>query len=150
MTRHTGMAILRDAGVSKLYSVTTSLPDGHPTEDTPFDTMHVFLCGITRHEGFWVLDDLIDVAHAITWEDVNESRKAINESLPQSHAIPYLERPTTDGKKKSAVTLCLNGAEVMHFAINRCAAPLERPPHRTPRDCPIVTRCACWSQYRDD
>ena len=39
--------------------------------------------------------------------------------LHKGHSIPYLERPTTDGKNKASVSMDLTAAEMMHLAVNR-------------------------------
>jgi hypothetical protein len=108
----------RDKGVSKLYCVIEALLGGHPLEDIAPDIMHLFMCGITRHEGYWVLADLIGCG-AFTWDQLNAQRKVVNSSLPKGHAVSHLEKPRTENKKKPAQTLLLNGAEVMHYAVNR-------------------------------
>ena len=45
----------------------------------------------------------------------------MNESLPKTHKITYIERPTTDGKAKRSVNMNMTAAEVMHFAMNSVA-----------------------------
>ena len=72
---------------------------------------------VTRTDIFLTLEDLIP--SRLSWEELNEARKAMNLSLPKGHRIPHLERPTTTGKHKSAVNMNLSAAEVMHVTVNR-------------------------------
>ena len=110
----------RAAGVGKLYYPLMGYKSADLLTDLAADAMHIFLCGLTRHEAFLMLDDLIPAC--TTWDAVNAQRKIINESLPKGHAIPLLERPRTDSKKKASISMNMNAAETMHFALNRCSA----------------------------
>ena len=70
----------RDAGVARLYCVMDFMPNGDVTTDLPLDTSHLFFMGTTRQEFYWTVDDLIS-SGTFTWDDLNKSRKTINESL---------------------------------------------------------------------
>tara|TARA_B110000046_G_scaffold178183_1_gene205809 strand:- start:472 stop:816 length:345 start_codon:yes stop_codon:yes gene_type:complete len=111
---------MRDHGISKKYCVMESMADSNMETDAAADAQHLFLLGITRHEEFWLLEDLITTARAFSWEDLNERAQSLNQSLPKGHRLPHLERPTTEGKAKASVNMNLTAAEVMHFAMNRC------------------------------
>lgn len=99
------------------HCVLEHLAGSNMETDACADLAHILLLGVTRSEIFLILDDLIP--SCLSWDELNEARKAMNLSLPKGHRIPHLERPTTDGKRKSAVNMNLTAAEVMHFTVNR-------------------------------
>ena len=57
------------------------MPGSEPTTDASADTAHLFMLGITRHEIFWVLDDLIP--SCFSWDELNAAAK--NLKLPKDH-----------------------------------------------------------------
>ena len=72
---------LRVAGMTKLYFPLMGFKSARLMQDLTADVMHIFLCGITRHEMFTMLEDLIHVGKCFTWDELNEQRKIINKSL---------------------------------------------------------------------
>ena len=58
-------------------------------------------------------------ANVFTWDDLNDRRKVLNQTLPKEHKIPELWAPKSDGKALSGRSLPLNGSGIMHFAVNR-------------------------------
>jgi hypothetical protein len=112
----------RDRGVSKQYCTLEHLPDTDMSTDAAADTAHLFFLGITRHEIFWMLDDLIRVAKCFTWDELNE--QARNVPVMKGHRLPHMERPTTvvGGKGLSSTNMTMTGVEVIHFMMQRCAA----------------------------
>ena len=71
----------RDLGVSKAHCVLSHLPGSQPTTDASADVAHLFMLGLTRHEAFWMLDDLIP--SCFSWDDLNAAAKALD--LPKGH-----------------------------------------------------------------
>ena len=63
-----------------LWQVLSHLPDSNPTTASA-DVAHLFLLGLTRHEIFWLLDDLIP--SCFSWDDLNAAAKALD--LPKGH-----------------------------------------------------------------
>ena len=72
----------RDLGVSKAHCVLSHLPGSKPITDASADAAHLFMLGITRHEIFWMLDDLIS-SGCFSWAELNAQAKALN--LPKGH-----------------------------------------------------------------
>lgn len=108
----------KNAGIARLYSVLQNLPEGNLEQDAHKDIMHLFFNGISRHEGLWVITDLVS-AGCVTWDLLNATRKRM--SLPRSHRIPHLEAPKSDGKALPQRALVMNAGAVMHFVVNRRA-----------------------------
>jgi hypothetical protein len=117
----------RDLGLARGHCVLMNLPDSNPTTDASADIAHLFLLGITRHEIFWMLDAFIP--SQFSWDDLNARSAGL--ALPKGHSLPVLERPTTEGKAKGAVSMNLTAVEVMHFTVNRCFVAAE-PTHPHP------------------
>ena len=118
---------MRDMGISKQHCVLEHMPDGEMDNDASADVAHLFLLGVTRHELFWMLDDLIS-SGVFSWDDLNAEVAKMNGTLPKEHKLPPLEKPTTEGKAKASVNMNLSAAEVMHVAMNRCAPLLLHMP----------------------
>ena len=118
---------MRDMGISKQHCVLEHMPDGEMDNDASADVAHLFLLGVTRHELFWMLDDLIS-SGVFSWDDLNGEVAKMNGTLPKEHKLPPLEKPTTEGKAKASVNMNLSAAEVMHVAMNRCAPLLLHMP----------------------
>ena len=106
----------KDAGVARLHCFLQYFPEGNLEIDAKKDIMHLFLNGITRHEGLWMVMDLV-AAGCFTWDQLNVARKRL--SVPKGHTIPHMEPPRSEGKTLSQRTLVMNAAGVMHFAVNR-------------------------------
>ena len=104
---------MRCAGVNKLYCAQEFLPGASLTYDFRKDTMHLFWCGISRHEAYWLLDDMIP--ECFDWEQLNEQRKC----LPKGHGIPELVDPHKDGKSKCSTSMILKAVQMMHFVLYR-------------------------------
>lgn len=120
----------KDAGVARLYSVLQNLPEGNLEQDAHKDIMHLFFNGISRHEGLWVIVDLVSTG-CVTWDLLNATRKRM--SLPRGHRIDHLEAPRSDGKALSQRALVMNAGAVMHFVVNRCVVSYPpRPDHECP------------------
>ena len=47
------------------------IPGARLLSDLPLDIMHVFFCGITRHELFLVLEDLISAGIIPSWDKLS-------------------------------------------------------------------------------
>ena len=107
----------RDKGIAKLRHTLGDLRN--KTSDAAADVSHLLLLGCSRHEIFWMLEDMTKGKDPVfTYEQLNEQRKGMNPCLPASHKIRSIERPRTDGKAKHTVNMNMSAAEVMHFAMN--------------------------------
>ena len=110
----------RDKGIGKLYCTLQGL--AQKWDDAAADISHLFLLGLSRHESFWMLDDMTMGRHPVfTWEQLNDQRKGMNPLLPASHKIRSIDRPRTEGKAHHTVNMNMTAAEVMHFAMNSVA-----------------------------
>ena len=78
--------------------------------------MHLFLRGISAHEGLWMIDGFVKEGE-FDWKELNEERQKLK--LPKGHKIPELHAPPADGKSLAAKSLCLNGSAILHFVVNR-------------------------------
>lgn len=107
---------LRDFGLNTVHSAIQHIPGAIPTRDARKDTMHLFWAGISRHEGYWMIDDQVTKGN-LTWEGVDGARK--NLSLPKGHKIPTIYNPKKDGTAKASTSLNLKSAEMMHFVCHR-------------------------------
>lgn len=83
-----------------------------PTECQPQDIMHLFLCGITRHELYYVLEFLVEHG-ALTWCKLNDVIGAAR--LPRGKRIPKVQ-PAPSDKAKGERHLDMTAAEVMTLA----------------------------------
>lgn len=115
-------AAMTDSGIRKLHSAIQYLPGANMEYDLRKDTMHLFLRGITPHEGLWMINGFVQDGE-FTWEELNIARKKL--TVPRGHKIPELYPPKSDGKPLKSQSLCLTGSGVLHFAVNRCAARLS-------------------------
>ena len=73
---------MRDHGISKKHCVMESMAHSKMETGAAADIQHLFLLGITRHEVFWMLEDLITTSRAFSWEELNE--RAREGSITQS------------------------------------------------------------------
>ena len=102
------------------------LPGASAETDLKPDIMHIFMNGISRHEGQYMMDDVTGNTD-VTWDAVNVARKNINLSLPPSHRVPELYPPkASDGKSKASRHLTLNASAMLHLIINRCVREVLR------------------------
>lgn len=115
---------LRCAGVSKVHCGLMYIPGAVMTLDARKDTMHLLWCGLTRHESYWMLDDLIP--DCFSWDQLNERRKLLQ--LPKGHRIPELANPKKDGTSKAATSMNLKAVEMMHFTLYRWVPPPSHIP----------------------
>lgn len=91
------------------------IPLVDPTRMQPEDIMHLFLCGITRHELYYLVEYLVKHKF-ITWEALNSriagTRIPKGKRIPKVHAAPK-------GKKPSERHLDMTASEVLIFATLR-------------------------------
>lgn len=95
------------------------IPDVDPTRMQPQDIMHLFLCGITRHELYHLLEHLVKHKF-VTWEAINN--KVSTMRIPKGKRIPKLY-PAAKGKKLGERHLDMTASEVLMFAKLRYIFP---------------------------
>lgn len=115
------------------------IPEVDPTRMQPQDIMHLFLCGITRHELYHLVEHL--VKHKMTsWEAINS--RVAKMRIPKGKRIPKLY-PAAKGKKQGERHLDMTASEVLMFAKLRCVFP-----YRDSNAQPRMTAARARSQYR--
>jgi len=108
-------------GVARVHCTLDHLGNDMST-DAAADISHLFLLGVSRHEIFWMLEDMTKGKNApFTYDQLNVERKKLNAMLPSAHKVRLIERPNTDGKSMHQVNMNMTAAEVMHFALNSVA-----------------------------
>lgn len=114
------------------------LPLVDPTRMQPQDIMHLFLCGITRQELYYLLDHLVKQKYT-TWEAINGRITSMR--IPKGKRIPKLY-PAAKGKKAAERHLDMTASEVLIFAKLRCVNKQLSPHHTLNPHCHRLV-CAC-------
>ena len=108
----------------RAHAAINHIPGASAEKDLKPDTMHIFMNGLSRHEGFYMMDD-VTTNTPVTWDDINTARKAMNKDLPPGHRIPELIQPAkNDGKSTASMHLTLSASDMLHFIVNRCVSEL--------------------------
>lgn len=88
------------------------LPHVDPARMQPEDIMHLFLCGITRYELYYLLEHLVK-RKIITWESLNTRIASMR--IPKGKRIPKIQG-AAKGKKISERNLDMTASETFMFA----------------------------------
>ena len=100
----------RDKGIARVHCALEHLGNNMST-DAAADISHLFLLGVSRHELFWMLEDMTQGTDApFSYDELNVQRKRMNATLPSAHKISNLQRPTVDGKAKHQVNMNMTAA----------------------------------------
>ena len=120
-TKKAKASAYRDKGIARLHCTLEHLGNNMST-DASADISHLFLLGVSRHEAFWMLEDMTQGSDAqFSYDELNEQRKEMNKTLPSAHRMSSFERPKVEGKARQSVNMNMTAAEVMHFAMNSVA-----------------------------
>ena len=106
--------LMQGGGINKLFYALDPayVPNADATQDLPGDLMHLFFCGITRHELAWLIDIFLKNKY-FTLDQLNERLKLLR--LPYGKSIPSIQ-PQTANKKRRDMNLDLTASETMYFA----------------------------------
>lgn len=118
------------------------IPAVDPTRMQPEDIMHLFLCGITRHELYHLIEHLVK-RKTFSWQALNSRISVMR--IPKGKRIPKVY-PAAKGKKVGERHLDMTASEVLMFAKLRCGNSLVTP-HQTSVHTETwvgnVYQCAC-------
>ena len=111
--------MLKDAmqsrGVNKLFYALDSdyIPYSDCIRDLPPDIMHLFLCGLSRHELAWMID-IFRKEKYFTLEQLNERIKLIE--LPYGKRVPKIVAESGKNQKsRRKMKLDMTATETMYF-----------------------------------
>lgn len=142
------LRLLRENSMNKLVFAyhPDHIPGLLPTVSQPQDIMHLFLCGITRHELYLVCAHLVGLK-VFSWEKLNCCIQALR--LPKGKRIPKMYAAKVNKKKINEQHLEMTASEVLTFATYRCAnaCVCVRPTMMHEDESPPYQM---WSQYSLD